>query len=518
MNKRHKYKPFEECKQAVIFARVSSEEQTKGASIDAQLKEIREYCNKNDLIIKKTFHIAESSTRGERKKFYEMLAYVKEQKRKTAIVVHCIDRLQRGYKECVELDNLREADRIEMHFFKESLKLNKESSSTDIMRWDMGVLSAKMYVGSLRDNVIRSQKYIWSKGQFLGFAPIGYLNKRDADKKAYIEIDPNRAPIVKMLFEKYATGIHSLQSLTDIAKDMNLKSLMHKRDMTISRNQIHRMLVNPFYYGYMYVKGELRQHAYEPLISKALFDQVQDVLTGRARAPSKRAYGEKPYAFRGLIRCATCGCVITSETRTKKNGKCYTYLKCNHLRKHCKQGVVNENILFDQLNEEIFDHIHIPEDMLDNIKKNVRAYLEKDSDMNASVKRNATIRLAELKEEEARLRKLYLKEKISDADFDAEKIDIEAQRKELQGTLERYAEIGDEMDEILECVADIAANASVLFNSPIVREKQAILNLILSDSKLNGTRLCYCLQKPFDMLLKQPDCNTWCPRRESNSD
>lgn len=55
---------IEECKQAVIFARVSSEEQKKGASIDAQLKTVIDYCNNHKFKILDKFSIVESSTRG----------------------------------------------------------------------------------------------------------------------------------------------------------------------------------------------------------------------------------------------------------------------------------------------------------------------------------------------------------------------------------------------------------------------------------------------------------------------
>ena len=165
MSKKNKYQNIadEECKQAVIFARVSSEEQKKGASIDAQIKTVVDYCNNHNFKRLETFSIVESSTNGGRKKFYEMLEFVKQQKHKTAIVVNCVDRLQRGYKECVELDDLRKQGRIELHFYKEGLIITKDSNSSDIMRWDIGIFSAKTYVGSLRDNVIRSQEYNYLK-------------------------------------------------------------------------------------------------------------------------------------------------------------------------------------------------------------------------------------------------------------------------------------------------------------------------------------------------------------------
>lgn len=93
MSKKNKYQNIadEECKQAVIFARVSSEEQKKGASIDAQLKTVIDYCDNHKFKILEKFSIVESSTRGGRLKFYEMLEYVKQQKHKTAIVVNCVD-------------------------------------------------------------------------------------------------------------------------------------------------------------------------------------------------------------------------------------------------------------------------------------------------------------------------------------------------------------------------------------------------------------------------------------------
>jgi DNA invertase Pin-like site-specific DNA recombinase len=62
---------------AVILARVSSREQEEGKSIDAQLENLNNYCKKNDFEIVKTFQITESSTKGDRKKFLEMLAFTK---------------------------------------------------------------------------------------------------------------------------------------------------------------------------------------------------------------------------------------------------------------------------------------------------------------------------------------------------------------------------------------------------------------------------------------------------------
>jgi DNA invertase Pin-like site-specific DNA recombinase len=414
MGRNTKYTETETCQQAVIFARVSSEEQEKqGSSIDAQLEALKRYCQESDLKVIKIFKPTESSTRGKRKEFHEMLDFIKGQKRKTAIIVHCIDRLQRSYKEYVELDRLREDDQIEMRFYKEGLILNKDSSSSDIMRWDMGILSAKMYIGAMKDNVKRSLKYNWSQGKWQGFAPVGYMNIKDENKKSKIILDPDRKDLVKRIFEEYATGLHTLSSLASLAKDIGLTSRQQKGGNTVSRAFLHQLLQNPFYYGIMRVKGQLMPHIYEPIIDRALFDIVQDVLKGKSRPPFKLGYKEIPYIFRGLIKCGTYGCTITPETHTKESRLKFTYLRCSHLKGPCNQQLVNENVILNQLNTEIFDNIHVPESMLAELKANVREYLLKERTSNKITKKNINTRLTELKTREESLFDFYLDGKCS---------------------------------------------------------------------------------------------------------
>lgn len=219
-----KYRHIEDdfCKEAVIFARVSSEKQEKGASIDAQKESVYEYCKNKGLKIIKEFIITESTIRGERKQYKEMLKFVASRTKKTAIVVNCVDRLQRSYKDTPILDDLRKKGLIEVHFLKENLILSKDSRGIDILFWNMCVLMANSYILSLSDNVRRSLEYNWSQGKWQSLAPIGYLNQKDKHGKSIIVIDEERAPIIKRLFEEYATGLHTAQSLLILACKLGL--------------------------------------------------------------------------------------------------------------------------------------------------------------------------------------------------------------------------------------------------------------------------------------------------------
>ena len=173
MAKKYRYGKATPCEQAIIFARVSTKEQEPNASLKAQKEAMEDYCAKKGLRIVNSYRAIESSTSGKRVVFHEMLDFVKKQKKKTAIVVHCVDRFQRRFNECVEVENMLTDDKTDIHFCKEGLILTKNSSSSDIMRWDMGILSGKMYVANLRDNVNRGMNYYWSIGKYQTKAPIG---------------------------------------------------------------------------------------------------------------------------------------------------------------------------------------------------------------------------------------------------------------------------------------------------------------------------------------------------------
>jgi site-specific DNA recombinase len=73
----------------------------------------------------------------------------------------------------------------------------------------------------------------------------------------------------------------------------------------------------------MRIKGKLHAHSYKPLISKELFDRCEAVRLGNSRQTATR-YSEKPFAFRGLIKCAASGRTVSSDI---KKGR-HVYLIC----------------------------------------------------------------------------------------------------------------------------------------------------------------------------------------------
>ena len=163
---------------SVIFTRVSTKDQEDGHSLNAQLERLKRYSEQKNLTIIREYQISESSTLGDRKKFNEMINFIKDESKKSkstiALIVDSVDRLQRGFKESALIDDLRKDKILEIHFYKEGFVLNEKSPSGDIIRWDFGILGAKMYVQSLSDNVKRGNLYALNSGHYPGKPPIGY--------------------------------------------------------------------------------------------------------------------------------------------------------------------------------------------------------------------------------------------------------------------------------------------------------------------------------------------------------
>lgn len=136
---------------AIIFARVSSKEQEEGQSIPAQVRRLTEYALKKNLQVIETFQITESSTKETRKQFDKILSFIKKAKEPMALITDTVDRLQRSFRETPLLDEMRKQGKLELHFLRESLIVNQNSNSSQLLQWDIGVLFASSYVRQLRN-------------------------------------------------------------------------------------------------------------------------------------------------------------------------------------------------------------------------------------------------------------------------------------------------------------------------------------------------------------------------------
>jgi hypothetical protein len=136
------------------------------------------------------------------------------------------------------------------------------------------------------------------------------------------------------------------------------------------------VLRNHFYYGtFEYPKnsGKWYTGIHEPIISKALFDQVQEKITVQITKGES-----KEFAFTKLMTCRLCGSSITADEKfkTQKNGNVhrYVYYGCTKYNdKNCSCGYINEDDLIEQfatlIDSIAFDEIGMRKKIKDDIER-----------------------------------------------------------------------------------------------------------------------------------------------------
>ncbi len=503
---------------AIILARVSSKEQEEGYSIDAQRRRLEEYCIRRELELIKVYELIESSTVGNRKKFMEALKYAKEQRGTTAIVTDKVDRLQRGFKESPLLNDLIEKEKIELHFHVENCVIHKYSTSNEKLMWNMNVVMAQSFVDSLRDNVNRSIEQKLLCGEWISTAPIGYLHIKGGRGKGKIIVDTERAPLVKKLFEKYATGTYTIPQMLKKTKEWGLTNYRGNQGY-LCRSHVHAILCNPFYYGVMYYKKGNKHypHVYEPIITRELFDKCTSVRKGWNKKPFK--WGGIDYMLRGLITCATTGKVVSCETKRRKrtDGSVYevTYLGPWNPDAPEKKIFVKEEEVIKQI-EDIFRSMHIEPETL----KKVIEYVKSSADGERYYYKT---RITELNKEltriKAKLDKLmdfFLEDKINQKEHDEKRNQLIRRRGIIMMELEEHNNADDNFTENMINVLNLAANAHKTFLLSINEKKRKLIKLVLSTVKLNGRKLEFTLRPPFDTFVETAKNGEWRTREESN--
>src|SRR3989344_2360076 len=483
---------------AVILARVSTTRQEEeGHSLPAQIRRLQEYAKKKGFELVKEFCFSESAGPKIRTKFEEVMTYLKENKDVKVLLCENVDRATRNFKDAVDLDEMRKNEGLEIHFVQDGFFINKNASGNQMFMWEAKVFIAKQYLNRLSDDVKRSNEQKLQNKQWIGKAPIGYINVLAPNGDKDIMPDPLRSHLVVKIFEMYATGSYSTQKIKEEMDKLGLKSNMAD-PKPLSKSQIFHTLNNPFYYGVMRVNGQLYPHRYQPIISQILFNRVRDVFKGYKKQPYR--YGCKPFVFRALLKCVECGCLISGE---EKKGL-YIYYSCSNYNKVHKQRIyVKEKDLFLPI-QKVFKKIENKlsdqriKDLIEDLKKTEKSKtvfstvslesLRKDYDLYAERRSNAFDK--------------YMDGELAKDIYEKKMLEYDTKQANITTEMKNYQEADAEFYITISLLLGLAQRAYNLFESSEPHEKRAIVNFLLQNCKLDGKNLKFELKTPFNRVLQ----------------
>lgn len=391
-------------------------------------------------------------------------------------------------------------DEIELHFTSDGQIINSRISAAEKFHFGISLGLAKYYSDAISDNVKRALEQKLRRGEWPAKAPYGYQNIRHPDGRADVVVDEYSSRIIQKAFELYATGAYSMQLLCD--------KMNKEHGLNWSKGYLDHVLKHSFYCGIMTWNNKEYPHKYPIIVTPTLFEQVQQMKMSFNKKPAK--YAGLPYIYRGLIRCAECGLAITPEKH-----KGHVYYHCTQYNgKHDAQWLREEEITFQLAS--VFKSLQIPKDIVEQVVDTLNT-VHKDKIVFHNQQFDKITK--EHKDITKMLDNLYLdklKGRITESEYDRFYISLRDQVADLEIQLSLLQDAEDNYYTTAKYILDLSSRAYDLFESSEVEQKRQLIKLVLQNLRLDGKKLLFEPEKPFDLILEYGYRQEWCARKDSN--
>ena len=397
---------------AVAYARFSTDMQRE-ESIEAQVRAIEDYCNKNNYNLVRVFaDRGISGTKDNRPEFQKMIDECKQPnnvRNFDIVIVHKLDRFARNRFDSAIYKKVLKESNIKLYSVLENLNDSPESVILESVLDGM----AEYYSLNLAREVQKGKCENAYKCKFNGgYSPLGYdINPVTHE---YV-INETEAKTIKKIFELYVNG----HSLIDITIYLNENGYKTKLGKPFRKNSVYDILGSEKYAGYyVYNKGYkskkrkkrddtiIVENGIPAIISKEVFDLVMIKRKKNKRIPGSFKSNEI-YLLSGLLICSKCNGSYYGTRRIKsKKSKTYYYYKyvCQNRNKlhNCTADELNrddvENLIISELKNVLLNP--------NNIDKIVDKINEKYSELYNSSKTDISDTEKEIKDIQIKINNL----------------------------------------------------------------------------------------------------------------
>jgi len=479
-----------------MYCRKSSEEETKQVqSLDTQERLLTDYAQKFNLEIVDVIREMKSAKEdGNRPLFTEMLHRVLKGEADAILVVHT-DRLARNLIEAGQIIKLVEHKQLT----QVRTLTNTFDTSQSLFYMGFDFIFASQFSRDLSVKVRAGVESKLLKGEYPSWAPTGYINR-----EAKIYPDPEREDFIRMIYNLYVTGTYSLNQITNILYEHGFRTRIGNNK--VAKSVIFRILKDPIYCGMIRRKGRIYSGIHEPIVSKALFDQVQDVFDKVSR-PIKLRH---EFLYRNYMTCAKCGCKLTA---TLKKG--FTYYYCTNGRKKCSEHkkYLKDNEIQDLLHK-MFSEFTLDEKLAD---LSLRAYendLRKNSALGINTEKTLRVQIFSIDIKLDRLLDTLLEKRIDESKYDLKRKDLLSEKAKIETQLKQINPVNPEttLEQVTEVKNKAISLGKVFFegDSEVKADllKSLLWNVTIGDQKIASQDY----KLPFKYLVglnKTDDIDIW---------
>ena len=487
-------------KRVVAYARFSSNNQRE-ESIDAQLRAIQEFCERNDYKLVAIYtDEAQSAKTDNRDDFRNMIDDImKEKVDIDAVLVHKFNRFARNkYDSALYKKRLRDIG-IKVISVTQPIDDSPEGRILESLIEAMD----EYYSENLALEVKKGMLENALKGKHTGGGKILGLS---VDEEGYYYPDEN-ASIVHRIFKEYADGIPK----TQIVDRLNREGYRNQYGRPFQVRTITDLLHNEKYVGnfvYNHTQTEvirLEGIIKDPIVEEDLWDKVQKL----RKDAGKPKHRKRKYLMTGKMRCGICGFTYCGSGGKKKNknGDMAAYYKCQGKIKN-RNGCVNPSLNKDYYEKIVVDTIVksvLTDAAIENIACGVVKQLEKERKSPQVSTAKLKKQLDKIKDKQSRLMELYLDGGMERKVLDDKNSVLKEERKHIEEQIEKnlYLERSimfdaeDIKDMIVEFRQELEFNldadfAQAVFNtfveSIIVYPDTLEVNLRVDFSDLGGDK------------------------------
>lgn len=348
-----------------IYARYSPGPQQTEASIEGQVRECKEYAEKNGIRIVNVYSDSKQTGRNDQRAgFQKMLRDCKSNKVKV-VLVWKIDRFGRNRAEIIQNRAVLRMHGVKLLSVMEHIPDSPEGIILESVLEGM----AEYYSANLAENIKRGLKEnaLACKSNGAGQS-LGYI----VDEDQHYRIEPNEAKIVRRIFEEYDSG----KRIADIWRGLVADGIKTKRNKDFTQYSIARILKNRAYIGEYRYDDIVTPGGMPRIIDDELFERVQARrATFKTSRAARRSGCDADFLLTGKCFCGHCKGTVRGCSGRSKNGSKFYYYACHErIFKHKKCEL--KNIRKEWLEQEV---VRITVEQIltdDNIEKIAKKVVE----------------------------------------------------------------------------------------------------------------------------------------------
>lgn len=276
----------------------------------------------------------------------------------------------------MEIERLARGDNIDQGLVAQAFKFTDTKIITPAKTYDpnnefdeeyfeFGLFMSRREYKTIRRRMARGREAAVKEGKYIGtYPPYGY-KKIQKGKDCTLEINPEQAETVRLIYELYTSNTNRL-GYNSIAERLNAMNVPSMRNKLWLASTIKTILKNPIYIGKVrwhykkevkkIIDGEIKittttsdegeyilsDGIHEPIIDREIWEKAQIYIKQIPTSPAPISRGIKN-PFAGLIICGVCGKKMVRKPYINKPASLYCY------NKNC----YNKSAYFSQVEREI---------------------------------------------------------------------------------------------------------------------------------------------------------------------